>query len=176
MAKDDTTFSEYRIYKPRQDAKTGKYVGCASKFEFKIRSVTKKDKVVRVAQMFWVAAEQLGLDEKGNAKFAWDDATKRVDIKLGEPDWGEILAVLKGKKGHVGRQADKGLFHKNTKGNSSIQMQFVPGKDGYESAYSVRVSSQKDGKVVAIKHMMTLAEAVILEVLLENVISRRYGW
>lgn len=173
---DVTRFNEYRIYKPRQDAKTGKYIGCASKFEFKIRPVTKKEKTVRTSQMFWVAAEQIGVDENGNAKFAWDDATKRVDIKLGEADWGELLAVLKGRKTHVGRQADKGLFHKNSKGNSSLQFALVPGKEGSEPYYAVRLSSQKEGKLIQIKHLMTLAEASILEVLIENVISRKYGW
>ena len=113
--------SEYRIYKPNKQNN-----GAATKFQVKI---TEKDYVSAVdrkkVELFIVSTEQTGLDEKQNAKFAWNDPTKEVTMKLGIPDVSEMLITLRQMKKVAGTVDGKykGLFHQNPKGNSSLVLE-----------------------------------------------------
>jgi len=165
-------FPEHRIYKPNP-AKNG----AASKLQFKI-----KQERYREGQLFWVAAQQTGLDENGNASFGWDSTEQKVTMKLDTPDIGEILAVLNGKKDSVGQPPKEGskfpagLFHKNAAGSTTMQFAKVAGKDGKHDYYAVRLASKKGEALVEAKHTITLGEGEVLRIILEDAISAMYNW
>lgn len=166
---------QWRIYKPK---KTGD--GAASKLEMKIvdkEMVGKENKKfsVRDVQLFWVTTKQTGVDTNENASFAWDDQNKTVTLKIGEPDIGEILALLNGHKEQAGSpKTDKfpgGLFHKNENGSATL----VLAKFG--DGYSLRVSKKIGTNApVIVSHQITLGEAQVLKVVLESAIRQMYQW
>lgn len=170
---------DFRIYKPNM-----KGTGAASKLQLvvKPKEVTTRDgKKITVEKMmvFWECAMQTGKDANGNASFAWEDESKRITLKLGDPDIGEILCVLSGKKDFAGPPPKQegglppGLFHKSPKGNSTFSISRNDSGD-----FRVRVSSQRQGQqgVLAIMHTITLGEAEIVETLLRSSLLRKYGW
>jgi len=169
--------AQWRVYKPNKSN-----TGAASRVEIKEVEKEKPGKdgkvfKIRNVQIFWVATTQIGTDEDGNAKFAWEDKTKSVTIKLGEVDLGEILAVLHGRKGGLGMPdpnkegAYKGLYHQNDKGNASLQI------SESENGYNVRASKQVKGQpLVAVKHTLSLGEAEILRVLVIEAVRAMYKW
>lgn len=139
--------------------------GCATKIE----AVKKTDEEGQERiYMFWIGAKQNGTNKDGHATFGWTDKNNTVNIKLGQIDVGEILAVINGKKGHVGREANKGLFHQNPKGNSTLTFSF----DEAKQAYNVRLSAKRDNNLCAISHSISLAEGEILRVILSSVVSK----
>lgn len=148
-------FAEFRVYRANKNNN-----GAASKLQFRYNNEGKP-------LLFISSARQTGTDENDNATFAWKEES--VNVKLGELDIGEFLAVLNGKKDNVG--GEKGLYHQNEKGNSAIS--FVRNDKGY----SLRVSAKKNGgQLVAVSHAMSLAEGEIMRVLLECVVRRIYQW
>lgn len=165
-------FQEHRIYKP-----TPSKNGAASRLQFKIKQERFRD-----CQFFWETAQQTGVDENGNASFAWQDSTKKVTMKLDTPDIGEILAVLNGRKDSVGpppKDGSKypgGLFHKNTSGSTTMQFARVQGKDGKQDYYAIRLASKKGNNLIEAKHTITLGEAEVLRILLNDAISAMYSW
>lgn len=159
--------AQYRIYKPYM--KEGQPLGAASQFDYRPNS--KKPEAIA----FWTITKQTGEDENGNARFAWDDdKSKTIKVKLGLPDIGEILAVLKGIKPAVG--TGKGLFHKNANGNTSVTLSYVDGNgDDNKRRYAVKISSQgADKTVVSIAHSLTLGEGVILEQFLNGLVEANF--
>lgn len=167
---------ELRIYRPYE--KDGKFLGAASKFEIKYKKFkTDAGADYEEVMMFWVGANQTGKDAKGNASFGWkkenSEVHSSVTIKLGDLDVGELLAVLNGLKEEVG--TGKGLFHQHTNGNSSITFKRAV-KDGKFLGYSVRLSSKdKAGKMVEVKHNMSVAEGELLRVYLDEGLRRSYS-
>lgn len=161
--------AQWRSYKPQKDGN-----GAASKLEMKISTskVTKDNKSYdrRNVEVFWVSAMEEGKDANGNAKFTWADAAKSVTLKLGEADIGELLAVLNGAKVQVG--GDKGIFHQNDKGNTSFSFAF---NSQYKN-YGVRLGKKVGTQLVSVKHTITIGEAQVLKVLLEQAVKQIYEW
>lgn len=164
---------QWRVYKPKPDG-----TGAASRVELKVvtEQVDKKNEpgqfTVRDVQLFWVASPQIGKDTEGYAAFAWKDKDdqRSVTLKLGEPDIGELLAVLNGRKKQVG--GDKGIFHQNDKGNTSFTFSY---NEQYNN-FNMRLAKKVDGKVTVVQHTISVPEAEILRVLLEEAVRLSYQW
>lgn len=166
---------QWRVYKPK---KTND--GAASKLEMKIvnKPAVGKDGskyTIRDVQLFWVTTKQTGVDANDNASFAWEDESKTVTLKIGEPDIGELLALLNGHKDQAGSpKTDKfpgGLFHKNDKGSATLVLA------KYGDGYSLRVSKKSgNNQPVVLNHQITMGEAQVLKVLLESAIRQIYQW
>tara|TARA_B100000676_G_C17873669_1_gene730029 strand:+ start:121 stop:669 length:549 start_codon:yes stop_codon:yes gene_type:complete len=168
---------EYRIYKPNS-----KGTGAASKFQCrtKWKTIDKSDYADLI--LFLESAQQTGFDSNKNASFGWSSTNdknkgKSVTMKLGLPDIGEILLVLKGRKTFVGpepkqgRKIEPGLYHQNNHGNTSLRLKWSEGK------LYLNISSQdKNKNVTKISHSITTAEAAVLESLLEHFIVEYHGW
>lgn len=182
---------EFRIYKPFKDKTTGQFKGAASKIELRRKDVEKVDAegkkyTVYEWMMFWTGTVQKGEDDKGNASFDWqtkEKPGKQVCLKLGDPDVGDLLAVLNGQKPQVGGMAGKGIYHENDKGNSSLTFKYNDGKvdDGkgnmvqkYEPSYRLRVSSKVGSTLIAAEHSITLGEAEILKEILLGYVRKKY--
>lgn len=168
--------AQYRVYKPKKDFK-----GAATKWESNIKEVKKNGKSFKEVQMFLAGANQTGEDKNGNASFDWKSKEKKgneVTMKLGDPDVGEILALLNRRKNKLGNSKSMGLFHQNLNGNTSLQIEFKPADDKtvMDSYYTLRLASKdKAGKVTVVQHTITLAEAEIIKNLLEGGIRRKYA-
>lgn len=165
---------EWRVYKPK---KTND--GAASKLELSVefRDMEKDGKKfqVREALVFWVSTKQTGIDANDNASFGWSEEDKHVTIKLGEPDLGEMLAVLNGVKdatgGQTGTYAGK-LFHKNARGSTTFSI-----KKGTNGGFFVAATKKlDDNAAVQISHTLTFGEAQVLRVLVEAAIRQMYLW
>ena len=175
--------SEYRIYKPRKDQATNKFVGAATKWESKIKEKkTKAGKVFKEIQLFVTGTNQIG-EENGNATFNWKTEKnkngKQVIMKLGDPDVGEILCLLNRKKDKLGTPKQSGLFHQNEKGNTTLQMEFRKSQKptDFDDSFTLRLSAKakNEGAALVVSHTLTLAEAEILKNLLEGAIRRKYA-
>ncbi len=156
-----------RIYKPYQENK-----GAASQWQLSF----KKDKKFDNVMFFLTLTKQTGVDDDKNSTFGWLDPTKTVTAKLGELDLGEILCVLNGIKEHAGN-GDKGLFHKNLKGNTIINFTRAF-KDGVFQGYYLKASKKNAGdkEALQIQHTVSIAEGEVIRVLLQNAIEAMYGW
>lgn len=99
------------------------------------------------------------------------DKDKRLVVALGLPDIGEILAVIKGRKGGLGTlKGEKwsGIYHETDKNSSSISMEF---NDKYGTFY-VSLGRKVGSDVTRLGIPLTLGECVILENYLEsNIVS-----
>lgn len=162
--------TQWRCYKPRKGND-----GAASKLEVKVvnkKCISKDGKTYedREVMLFWVSTPQIGIDEKQNATFAWQDNEKTVTLKLGEADIGELLAVLSKQKTNIG--SDKGVFHKNDKGNSGFSFSY---NEQYKN-YSIRASKKIGEKLSVVQHSITIGEACVLRVLLEEAVRLMYQW
>lgn len=154
---------EFRIYKPNKSGD-----GVASAWELSYKEKNKYNPWT----MFLGVARQTGVDEKGNAQFEWNGETK-INIKLGENDIGEILAVLERRKSAVG--TGKGLFHQ-TPGGGNKMISFNKFENG--DGYYLKVSAQTDTKntIGPFGQKITDGEAAILATLLRCAIGKIYGW
>lgn len=166
----DIYFPEYRIYKPNTTNS-----GAASKIQVKIKPGKFRD-----VQIFWEASLQIKSKDE-NAAFAWTDAAKKVTMKLSEVDLGEILAVLNGQKDFAGPPGkdgkNMGLFHKNKTGNATLQFTKLKGQNSPLHTYYVRLAAKKaDGKLIEVKHAISISESEILKVLLSNAVSLIFNW
>lgn len=161
--------TQWRCYKPKKEGN-----GAASRLELKVvsKEVVKADKKynLRQVQVFWVSALESGKDANGNAKFGWEDGSKSVTLKLGEADIGELLAVLTGAKPNAG--GDKGLFHQNPKGNTTFSFTF----NAQYKNYSIRIAKKIGTVLTAVSHTITVGEAQILRILLEQAVKQTYQW
>lgn len=129
------------------------------------------------AMLFWTSAEPTGKTQNGKPTFAWsskDYPGKQINFLLGETDISEILLVLDGQKEQVGAAPKNQLYHKNSRGNSTLSFSYSEGERG--AGFRFRLSSQVDGKVLAIAHDISLGEAKILGILLRDFISLKFGW
>lgn len=161
---------EFRIYKPNRAGH-----GAASKFQCVIKK--KKEKYDELV-LFLESAKQEGVDANDNAKFAWSDKNNSVTMKLGLPDVGEMLLVLKGRKKYVGPPPkqegahEPGIYHQNQSGNTSLKMKWD--KSTLYLSLSSQNSQTKD--IVRVNHAISLSEAVVLETLLEDFIKQYHSW
>ena len=92
---------EFRIYKPNS-----KGSGAASKFQCRTKWKTVDSVDYAELILFLESAQQTGFDKNKNASFGWSTNSeknkgKSVTMKLGLPDIGEMLLVLKGRKQFV---------------------------------------------------------------------------
>jgi hypothetical protein len=164
--------AQWRVYKPKKSND-----GAASKLECKVVTFTKEKDgqkyPVRKVQVFWVSAQQTGTDANDNASFGWEDEAKRVTLKLGEVDLGEILAVLNNKKDVAGAVGDKfkGIFHKNEKGNASFLL------ERKDTGYYLRVSKKiGTAPAIAVTHQISFGEGEILRIVVESAVRLMYQW
>lgn len=149
---------DYRIYRANKDLK-----GSATKWNVRL----KQEEGYVDAMLFIEATVQIGIDANGNGKYAWEDASKTVKMKLEAVDIGTILATL----GGITKETK--LFHKNEKGNTVLNLSPAtnPG------TYYLSVSSQfKDGKTKKVQQTLGSTDIEILKVLLKDAISLIYYW
>ena len=168
---------EYRVYTPNSSGN-----GAASKFQCRTKWKTVDGVDYADLILFLETAQQTGFDSNKNASFGWSTSgeknnKKSVTMKLGLPDIGEILLVLKGRKKFIGpepkkgRSIEPGLYHQKQKGNTSLRLKWSEGR------LYLNMSSQDEKKnVTKVSHSITPAEAVIIESLLENFIIEYHNW
>lgn len=123
--------------------------------------------------VFLEMANQTGKDDKGNARFDWDN---KIRFKLGEADIGELLAVLVGLQNGVGpfdtsKGKHKGLFHSNPSGNAILYF----GKDEH-GRFRIYLSVKKEDEKSAVDHAISKGEACVLSTLLRRAIEVMYRW
>lgn len=114
------------------------------------------------------------LDADGNATFAWKDRTKTIVMKLGEADLGELLALLYGYKNFLGQPKDTqggGLFHQNDKGNTVLKMW----RDKEKGVINMQISQKIGDQLLKANHSISLGEAALFRVILENTVSEYYS-
>lgn len=160
---------EFRIYKPNN-----KGDGAASKWQLNDKQYQKNDKSWTESLLFLTMAHQDGKDENDNAKFTWkNDACV---MKLEESDIGEFLAVINGLKSEAG--SGKGLYHETDKGNKILNFKFNEPTDKWPASFGLKINQKisENNQTKEYKHMLTLAEASVLKVLLEAAIRRMYQW
>lgn len=123
--------------------------------------------------VFLEMANQEDKDDKGNARFEWNN---KIRFKLDETDIGEILAVLVGLQQGIGpfdtvKKKHKGLFHSNPNGNAILYF----GKDE-RGTFRIYLSVKKGDNKTAVQHAITKGEACILSTLLRRAIEVMYRW
>lgn len=158
-------FPDFRIYKPKQ---TGD--GAASRLQVKVAEA----KFGPRCYIFWETVKQTGFDENKNASFAWKDETKRITMKLEEVDVGELLSVLNRQKEAAGSK--NGLYHQTEKGNTVMSFARYA-KEGMAPSFALAISRKNKGDTQALKiqHMISMSEAMVLKLLLEDGVLRLYG-
>jgi hypothetical protein len=93
------------------------------------------------------------------------DKDRRISAKLGLSDLGEILAVIKGRKGGAGTEAEgkfKGLYHKNQNGNTII------GFDRTDKGIRTGLSVKSDKIELRLNVNLSVGEATLLENFIET--------
>jgi hypothetical protein len=152
----ESKMREYRVYRPKKDR-----TGAASKVQF----VVKTNKKYPEAMCFIEIAKETTQENDDNAQFDWrsdkNPSSKSITIKMGLVDIAEFLLCFRGDKESIK------LFHQNKKGNISINL----GKY-QDKGYTLNVSSQIDGVVTKLGHMISHAESLILEVLFRDYIVK----
>ena len=123
--------------------------------------------------VFLEMTNQIGKDDKGNARFDWDN---KISFKLGQTDIGEILSVLVGMQDGVGqldrdKNKHKGLFHSNQGGNSILY--FAKDERGTLRMY---LSVKKGENKTVAQHAISKGEMCILSTLLRRAIEVMYEW
>lgn len=172
VATDGQVYSNgYTLYHPKNDGN-----GAASCWRL---TDTPKGRA-----FFLEVARQTGKgDNNSNDSFGWrrkdkdsGEWTGEANVaKLGLPDIGEMILVLDGVKKKAGPEG-KGLFHKNQKGSSTINFE-VWEKDGVQQGFTVRVATKDgDSAVSSISHALSLSEAVVLRILLQNSVLQLANW
>ncbi len=96
-----------RIYRPN-----GSNTGCATDWQLSYKENEKYDPW----QFFLVGSKQTGTDKDGNASFDWKET--KLNVKLGIPDLGQILAVLERRVDSVGTKGS--LFHNTPSGGNKV--------------------------------------------------------
>ena len=165
-------YPEYRIYKPKNDNN-----GAASKLQLKV-----KIEKYREVQIFWEASQQTGIDANQNASFAWDDPKRKVIFKLDTPDIGELLAVINGSKDYAGpspkagAKIPPGMYHQNSAGNTVMQFSAMRNEKNLINGYYVRLTAKRgDGPAIEVKHTVSIAEAQIIKIFLEEAVKLILG-
>lgn len=150
---------EFRIYKPKQSGD-----GSATAWQLSFKEQNKYNPWM----LFLVAAKQTGMDEKGNAKFDWDNS---LTVKLGDADIGELISVLEGRKDKVGSNGS--LFHQTPGGGNKV-VKFESSDYGFNVAVSAQ--DEQKNKLGPIYHSITHGEAALLLTLLRRAVEIIYEW
>lgn len=152
----------YRVYRPNSNNN-----GSATEWQLSYKENEKYDKF----HMFLVGANQTGTDDNGNAQFNWKET--KLNVKLGEADIGEFLAVLSRRKDSI---YTKGTMFHNTPGGGNKVVGFS--RNVERGGYSLSISAQDKDKQSTGKIMQIVsdADAEILLVLLRLAVERIYGW
>lgn len=159
--------NNYRVYKPYLDKSTNTVKGSASQFEIAVKVKDGHEDVM----VFLTMAKEIP-SNSDNSAFGWKDESLSVQMKLGDPDCSELLAVIRGIKHQAGPDSGKGLYHQNQKGNSALKFSYNDEK----KSFTLEVSSKRGDNLVRVYHTVTMGEAVILGILLEEYFRRRYDW
>lgn len=114
------------------------------------------------ASVFVDAASQ-----SGDKQFDWD---RKITMKWGLADLGQVLATLHGREGGAK------LFHQSEKANSAFEL--VPREDPAKAPYLMSLSRQdlSDKSVRKVTIPVTHAEAAVLETAMRVAISRILQW
>jgi hypothetical protein len=152
----------YRIYKAK---KAGG--GCASCWGLSVEKEA----------IFLEMAPQTGPMRQGeNATFDWKGSLLRM--KLGIADISELIAVLERRQKGVGFPNEdgshRGLYHQNSKGNSTLH--FDENKNGQGWYLKLAVKNEGDEKPISLAHAVSFSEGAVLLVLLRLAVERLYGW
>lgn len=141
--------------------------GTAAQFQLSI-----KDQEKNPVMVFLVLAKQGENNQNGDAIFSWKSDTT-LTVKLGEPDIGEFLAVLSGRKDSAGFNG-KGLFHQSAAGNKVVTFNY----NSEKGSYYLGVSAQDNEKNSLGKLAVVLghSDAEILSILLKKSILNIFGW
>lgn len=152
-------FREIRIYRSNKDNN-----GFASAWQLAHKPENKYEPYI----FFLTMAKQIGLDDKDNAKYDWDNSIK---VKLSEFDLGEVIAVLDGRKASLGYKGS--LFHQSPNGSNKVIK-----LDSSDKGMRLSVSGQTAEKVPIGNFFQTLGEgeSVILSVMIKRAIVQMYGW
>ena len=105
--------------------------------------------------------------QSGEKQFDWD---RKITMKWGIADLGQVLATLQG------RQGAAKLFHQSEKANSAFEL--TPREDPAKAPFIMSVSRQDaaDKSVRKVAIPITHAEAAVLEAAMRVAISRILDW
>lgn len=156
-----------RIYKPWLDKSTNTVKGAASSFEIAVKNKNGFEDVM----VFLTMAKEIPSNNDDSA-FGWKDENLSVQMKLGDPDCMAILAVIRGFKSVAGPDNGKGLFHQNQKGNSSLKFTYNEEK----RSFALEISAKRGDVLTRVYHAVTMEEALMLGILLEEYVKRKYDW
>ncbi len=164
--------STFKIYKPRKSA-DGKPAGAASQLSISAKPGEYEDEV----SVYWTIAPQIKCAETKEDNDVFDWKENHIKVKLGDPDIGAFLCVLRGIKERVGGKNGKGLYHESAKGVRGITFEYMKAKDPekYDDQYMLKISTSLDGKYTALSHSLSLEEGANLCVILESAIRRQYS-
>ncbi len=149
-----------RIYRPNKNNN-----GFCAEFQLAYKENEKFDKYMA----FLTMAKQVPSDNE-NAAFDWNKEGV-LTVKLGENDLGEMLAFFNRDQDALGYNK-KGLYHESEKGNKVISL------NGHDNGVYLKISYQSKDKTVSDSRSISLSysDCNIIKVLLENAISKIYGW
>jgi len=172
MSQKNNSRKSYAIFRTNRENK-----GTATQWELSYKQTqNKKGENVDNWFMFLEGATQKGVDENGNARYDWE---KKITVKLGENDIGEILSVLNGIKDSAGY---KGSMYHQTPGGGNKSITFAinqqEGKDyNPTQGYKLRIAAQDASKnLTQVQQLISPAEAEILKALLQRALVRMFGW
>lgn len=147
---------ELKFYRPNKNGN-----GAASQWE------VSKNKDGEYLMFLTLAKQKIVTEEPDKKAFDWDN---KIVVKLDNPDLGEMLAVISGRKDGAG--GDKGLFHKPASGGSKV-IQFFRGETGY----SLSVSFKADGAdLIKIYHGISDGEVETLRVFITEALKYLNNW
>lgn len=166
----------YRFYKGKKSGD-----GSASQWSLTTKPSRKNAKVLETLFFLEVAPQNpVSSNEDDPYTFDWrkkeSPDSKSLLVKLEEADVGELLCVLNGIVKAAGRDG-KGLYHDAEKSNTIIGFSAAE-KDGRIFGFNLRLSKKdkESGNQSSVNHFISLPEAEILRVLLNEAVLRLTGW
>jgi hypothetical protein len=148
----------YRVYRANKQEN-----GTASEWQLSFKSQEKYNPW----KLFYSIASQAGIDENGNARFDWENATR---VKMDVSDLCKILAVLEHKQSQAGHGGK--IFHKH--GNDNKIINFIHNENS--NNYFMKVSHQSPAGVVTLQQNLSIGEGCALRVLIEQAIIKLTNW
>lgn len=149
---------KYKIFKPNRSLR-----GAASQWELNAEK----------GIMFVEFANQKQTDDS-SVSFDWE---KKIVMKLGISDIGDILATLVGMQDGIGPKDGegrrKGIYHQTDKGNTILQLARKSDAD----VFYIRISKKpKNGDPLVAMHSITIGEGMVLSTLLRRAIEVIHLW
>ena len=106
-------------------------------------------------------------NQSGERQFDWD---RKIIMKWGLGDLGQVLAVLQG------RQAQAKVFHQSEKANSAFDLNRRDDPDKAPYMFTVSRQDAADKSVRKVSIPLTHGEAAVLETALRAAVTRLLGW